>query len=600
MVTGPDIRQYLEIKTAMPTGFAADGSKVLVQSNLTGTMQLYVVPRTGGPLRQITDFAEPVSGSYLPVGDDIVMTMDAGGNERHQIYLLDDDGGVPRPITDDPDHIYRPGGTTRDGRLLAYASNARNGKDFDVYVRPLLPEVGEARIVFDQGGWCQPSGFSPDGAWLAVIRLTERNGDNDLYLVGVETGEVIHVSPHDDEASFTGPSWMPDSSAFFFVSDTGRDSEALARFDMRERRWDYVLERDWPMNCHVDWTGRRLLLDITEDGYTRAELLDPATLEVQDTVPLPGRGLASFRFSRDGRYLTYVFMSPVENSDVWLYDCDERTTTRLTTSPRAIPASDMVEPTLHRFASFDGEQVPVFLYQPTTPPTDGRGLPVIVWVHGGPEGQYLPNFNSLIQYFVARGFAVAAPNVRGSVGYGKRYHHLDDVRKRLDSVADLGALHGWLRSQPGVDGARAALMGGSYGGYMVLAGLAFQPELWAAGVDIVGISSLLTFLENTSIWRRAFREREYGSLEHDRDFLIEVSPITHVDRMRAPLFIIHGANDPRVPLGEAEQIYKVLCEKGVRTELVVYDDEGHGLAKLKNRLDAYPRAADFLVDVLGA
>jgi dipeptidyl aminopeptidase/acylaminoacyl peptidase len=210
----------------------------------------------------------------------------------------------------------------------------------------------------------------------------------------------------------------------------------------------------------------------------------------------------------------------------------------------------------------------------------------------------VPSFNPLIQYFVARGFAVAAPNVRGSTGYGKRFHHLDDVRKRLDSVADLGALHDWLATLPGVDATKAAVMGGSYGGYMVLAGLAFQPERWAAGVDVVGISSLVTFLENTSPWRRKFREREYGSLEHDREFLESASPINRVDDMRAPLLIIHGANDPRVPLSEAEQIHKILSEKGVRCDLLVYEDEGHGLAKLKNRLDAYPKAADFLEDVL--
>ena len=203
------------------------------------------------------------------------------------------------------------------------------------------------------------------------------------------------------------------------------------------------------------------------------------------------------------------------------------------------------------------------------------------------------------QYLVASGFAVAQPNVRGSTGYGKRFEHLDDVRLRLDSVRDLAALHAWLGAAGRHDVARAVLYGGSYGGYMTLAGLAFQPELWAAGIAVVPISSFVTFLEHTSEWRRAFREREYGSLEHDREFLVEASPITHVDAIRAPLILIHGANDPRVPLGEAEQIHAALRGRGIRSELLVYDDEGHGLAKLKNRLDAYPQAVDFLSEVLG-
>jgi dipeptidyl aminopeptidase/acylaminoacyl peptidase len=219
-------------------------------------------------------------------------------------------------------------------------------------------------------------------------------------------------------------------------------------------------------------------------------------------------------------------------------------------------------------------------------------------IHGGPEAQLRPIFSPLAQYFVTNGYAVAAPNVRGSTGYGKRYEHLDDVHKRLDSVRDLVALHDWLDTVDRVDAGRAILYGGSYGGYMVLAGLAFHPERWAAGIETVGISSLVSFLENTAPWRRAVREREYGSLDRDREFLLEVSPLTHVDRIRAPLVIIHGANDPRVPVGEARQIHSSLTERGVPCELLVYDDEGHGLKRLHNRLDAYPRAIAFLENVL--
>jgi dipeptidyl aminopeptidase/acylaminoacyl peptidase len=224
-------------------------------------------------------------------------------------------------------------------------------------------------------------------------------------------------------------------------------------------------------------------------------------------------------------------------------------------------------------------------------------------VHGGPEAQFrpgwLPSFTPLTQYLVSRRIAVAAPNVRGSTGYGKRYEHLDDVELRLDSVRDLGALHGWLAAQPDLDGDRVAIYGRSYGGYMVLAALAFQPELWAAGVESVGISNLVSFLENTSAYRRAAREREYGRLDRDRDFLVEASPLTHVDAIRAPLFVQHGANDPRVPLGETEQIHRVLTEKGIRCDLLVHEDEGHGISRRENRVEFFERAAAFLEDELG-
>jgi dipeptidyl aminopeptidase/acylaminoacyl peptidase len=216
-----------------------------------------------------------------------------------------------------------------------------------------------------------------------------------------------------------------------------------------------------------------------------------------------------------------------------------------------------------------------------------------VVIHGGPEGQSKQNFNPFVQALSQAGYTVIVPNVRGSVGYGKRWYSLDDVRLRLDSVADLASIHTYLSSL-GLDPRRSALWGGSYGGYMVLAGVAFQPNLWAAGVDIVGISSLVTFLENTAAYRRGVREREYGSLEVDHEFLEMASPLTRINDIEAPLFVIHGANDPRVPVSEAHQLHTALTGNGVECELLIYGDEGHGLAKRANRLDAYPKAFAFL------
>jgi dipeptidyl aminopeptidase/acylaminoacyl peptidase len=316
-------------------------------------------------------------------------------------------------------------------------------------------------------------------------------------------------------------------------------------------------------------------------------------------VPLPGRGVVEHPvFSPDGSRLAYSFSSPVEPHDIYLFDVEAGTSTRLTTSPRSVKVETLVEPTLHRFQSFDGESVPVFLFEP-----EGDGpFPVVVTVHGGPESQWLPwfapSFAPLTQFLVSRGYAVAAPNVRGSTGYGKRYEHLDDIGKRLDSVADLAALHAWLSEQPRIDGARAVVYGRSYGGYMVLAALALQPELWAAGIECVGISSLVTFLENTSPYRRAAREREYGSLERDRALLIEASPMTHIDAIRAPLFIQHGRNDPRVPVSESEHIHAVLTQKGVESELLIFEDEGHTVEKLPNRIELFTRMTAFLDRVL--
>jgi len=270
----------------------------------------------------------------------------------------------------------------------------------------------------------------------------------------------------------------------------------------------------------------------------------------------------------------------------------------LTRSVDSLGEAVLAAPEPHRVPAAGGELVPCMVYRPADPRTPVAGSAVVL-VHGGPEAQARQRFDVYVQALVAAGHTVLVPNVRGSAGYGKRWYTADDGRRRLDSVADLAALHAYL-PKLGLDQSRAALWGGSYGGYMVLAGLAFQPELWAAGVDIVGIASLVTFLENTSAYRRAYREREYGTLARDREFLHEVSPLTRVGQITAPLFIIHGANDPRVPLSEAEQIHAALTDRGRECELLVYPDEGHGLAKRANRADSLPKAIAFLARHLAA
>jgi protease II len=601
------LRDYLETRIAMPANFSPEGGRVLVLSDLTGTVQLYTVAREGGDLQRLTSFREPVAGGFLPNADRVLMQMDEGGNERLQLYLLNAEAGgrtgEPEKLVHSPDFIHRFGGATRDGTLFAYGCNRRNGVDFDVYVGRLngserAPDGSDDRRLFAPGGWCEPAGFSPDGRWLAVLRPTERrSGDNDLYLLDVAGDEVVHVSPHDEEAAFGPPAWLPDSRSFFFATSDRRDTVGIARYDLASRSWEYVIEREWDLLCHTDWTGAHLLVEANQDGYSRLELLDPATLAVRREVQLPGKGVVTNPvFSQDGRWLAYFFTSSAEPGDVWLYDTETEESRRLTDSPKPVPPAELVEPELHHVSSFDGEVLPVFLFTPRKPRS--RPAPVVVMIHGGPEGQFRPVFNPVLQYFAAQGYAVAGPNVRGSTGYGKRFEHLDDVRLRLDSVRDLAALHDWLRATGTLDPDRVVLVGGSYGGYMVLAGLAFHPERWAAGIDIVGISNLVTLLENTAPWRRKVREPEYGLVERDRDFLLEASPITHVDRITAPVFIIHGANDPRVPLSEAEQIYRALGERGIPCELAVYPDEGHGLGKLPNRIDAFTKAIAFLERVL--
>jgi dipeptidyl aminopeptidase/acylaminoacyl peptidase len=316
-------------------------------------------------------------------------------------------------------------------------------------------------------------------------------------------------------------------------------------------------------------------------------------------VPLPAGGtiidgrLPGPRWSADSAAVTFSLTAAERPGDVLVAQAATGAVARVTDSAAALDGIAVSRPESRVVPTPDGEQVSCLVYRASPDGDPALAGSAVLLVHGGPEAQSRRNFSPYVQALAAAGHTVLVPNVRGSTGYGKRWYALDDVEGRLGSVADLAALHAYL-PQLGLDPARAALWGGSYGGYMVLAGLAFQPDLWAAGVDIVGISSLVTFLENTSAYRRAYREREYGTLARDREFLHAVSPLTRIDQVRAPLFIIHGANDPRVPLSEAEQIHAALTGRGQECELVVYGDEGHGLAKRSNRADAVPRAVAFL------
>jgi dipeptidyl aminopeptidase/acylaminoacyl peptidase len=582
--------------------------RVLARRDVSGTMQLCEL--TSGDLVDLTSLPEPVaSAHYVPGTRRGVLAIDEGGNERHQLYLIDlDDAAAAivagfdrlRPFTSDPRFGHEFAGFSPDGRTLAYVSNRANGVDFDLWLYDL--ERDEHRLLHAGGAWYQPaSGFSPSGQFVSVLRPGARPLDFDLVLVDVASGEARIPLAHPEEAALVGPpAWLSDS-VFYASSNVGRDFATIVGHDLDTGETTTVSGTGERFDAEVVSAGGAIVVIENRDGASTMWRYDPRTGERGEDIPLPEPGVTQAWFleapigSRDGSRLYYTLSTPRLAGDVYGHDLSDRATLRLTHSPAELAPDALVTPELGEVESFDGERIPLFIFRPRS--AESRP-PVVVEVHGGPEAQAMRLFDPEIQALVAVGYAVVVPNVRGSTGYGKRYASLDDTTKRLDSVQDLRSVHGALESL-GFDPARAVLWGGSYGGYMTLAGLAFQPELWAAGVDIVGVSNLATFLENTSEYRRAHREREYGSLANDRDFLIEASPLTHVDAIRAPLFVIHGRNDPRVPVGEAEQLVANLGRRGVRHELLIYDDEGHGLARLANQLDAYPRAIEFLDEVLG-
>ncbi|WP_328303169.1 alpha/beta fold hydrolase [Actinomycetospora sp. NBC_00405] len=589
------LHRLLEATTWRAFDVDAQG-RILAGHDASGTVQL-VELRPDGERVALTALPGACHGRYLPGTRRVVVSHDAGGDERAQLSLLDpdavtepvgEDGLVP--LVHDPAYIHGLVEVLPTGEVV-YTTNRRNGVDFDLVVRRVGD--GTETVLYDGGGMVGGAAVSHDGTRALMTRPGRPALSSQvLLLAGDTTTELTDAGEH---ARYLGPQWLPQGESAVITTDSGRDHLGVARLDVRsgELTW-LVTDDEHDVTARLSPDGETLLVVTDDDGTSRLAVHD-VDGTFRHAVGLPAElrgGVADFlavpRWSPDGTGLAITWTDPATPADVLLVDAARGRSGVVASSREPLADLDLVAPTSHGVPTPDGETVPCFVYTPTQP----SGSSVTI-VHGGPEGQSVRAFSPIVQALVGAGHTVLVPNVRGSVGYGKRWYSLDDVELRLDSVADLAALHAYL-PRLGLDPARAALWGGSYGGYMVLAGLAFQPELWAAGVDIVGISSLVTFLENTSPYRRAHREREYGSLERDRAFLERASPLTRIGDVRAPLFVIHGANDPRVPLSEAEQVAAAVRANGVEVEMVVYDDEGHGLAKRANRLDAYPRAVAFL------
>jgi len=588
-----EFARYLKIRAAYGATWSPGGRRVAFLTDITGVPQAWEVTGEAGESpgwpEQLTFHDERASGiRYSPTENRLIYGMDAGGNERTQLFLLDGPAGEERDLTRAPDAIHYSGGFSPDGTRIAFTATRRNGTDFDVFVQDFDHPPGvEPETVWETDGYHTVADWAPDGSFLIVSRH-HSNLNNDLYRLDLGTGEAALLTPHEGDARFSGATVPPDGRCMFLATDRDGDFMRLARLDLSTLEVEYLTPDDWDVEeVELSRAGRWLAVSRNVEGYSDFVLFNGRGRRIPG--PEMSRGiLGGFEFSPDGNRLAFTLTGPNRNPDVWVVALPDGEPRRLTRSSTAgIPPRTFRSPEVVRYPTFDGREIPALFYEPET----AANAPVVISVHGGPESQSRPLFAPVTQYLLGRGYAVFSPNVRGSTGYGKTFTHLDDVYLRMDSVKDLAHAAHWLRDR---GHERVAVMGGSYGGFMVLAALTEYPELWTAGVDIVGIANMVTFLENTGSYRRALREPEYGSLERDREFLASISPIHKADEITAPLMVIHGKNDPRVPVGEAEQIVQRVHENGGTVEYLLYEDEGHGLAKLKNRLDAYPKIATFL------
>lgn len=614
------IERFLNIRSAGGPTFSPDGRFVAFLTNTTGVSQLWQVPVEGGWPVQLTFSSESVrTAHYNPRRHELIYSMDVGGNERTQLFSLAGlgagndhglgDGWASEDLTRQPNAIHAFGGWNHEGTKFAFSANREDPSRFDLYVQSLTggPSAPPSAKLVQKGpgGYYQPAGWSPDDKFL-LVRRAESNFNQDLFLVDVAKGEARPLIRHQGDTQFHGPQWAADGKSIFCASTSGgRDLNALARIDVATGRLAYLDTPEHEVEeIEVSPKGRWLAWLVNVEGKSELRLRDLKTGQTRVAPGLPLGVVTQLAFAPDDSRLALAFDGPRHNLDVWTWDLmvgkaeakPAAMLRQITRASRAgLPFSRFVEPELIHYKSFDGKMIPAWWYPPVAGQAgDSRLAPAIVYPHGGPESQTRPSFNAIFQYFLQAGYGILAPNVRGSSGYGTAYMNLDNTVKRMDSVADLAHAAYWLRDEKKADPKRLAVYGGSYGGFMVLAQVTHYPDLWAAGIDVVGICNFVTFMEKTGAYRRSHREAEYGNLREHREFFEKISPIHHVDKIKCPMMVIHGANDPRVPIAEAEQIVAALKKRDIPVEYLRYEDEGHGLAKLKNRLDSYPKMVAFL------
>lgn len=565
---------------------------IMYTSNKSGDTQLWEKNLANGEEIQLTHGKERVFGQHADRDTEtLVFSMDVGGNENAQVFMLKKGMKEPKHLTSNNKVRHMIGGIK--GKRLVVAENERDEQSFDISVIDL--DSGEKTTVLinrDHYNW--PSSLSPDGRFLTYNKL-KGESDNALWMVDTYTGQSLRIAPDERISAETQACWLPDSSGFYLLTDRVGEFISLAFYQVEDASFQLVKSYDWDVqSLAVTGEGKYLAVIKNVDGYSELQVYEREGMKEVALPPLP-KGVYAPYSTMDaiGSKLLFSISLPQEPENIYQLDLANKKLEQLTFNTVANTDKDsMVKPQLLRFSSFDGLHVPFFLYVPKG--KEASNLPVMIDIHGGPEGQEMPAFNPFLQYMLAEGIAVVAPNVRGSTGYGKTYTHLDDVEKRLDSVRDIEELVKFLVKQGIADEKRIGVMGVSYGGFMTLSCAARLPRLWACAIDTVGMFNLVTFLENTAPYRRLHRESEYGSLEKNRQLLYDVSPVSKVDDILAPLMVVHGANDPRVPVGEAEQVVQRLKDRGVQVEYLLYADEGHGISKLKNKLDCYPKMASFI------
>lgn len=583
-----DVGRYLEFRAAAFNSWHPVRREMLITTRFADAAQLHLVKLPSGARRQLTFFPDPVAGgSFQPeTGNYIVFTQDAGGGEFYQLYRYDLADGRVTLLTDGKS---RNMGArwARSGKQLAYTSTQRNGKDTDIWILdPARPESRRMVLEVVGGGW-RIADWSHDETKLLLEEYISIN-ESYLHRLDLRTGAKELLTPKGaGKISWSGGQFAKDDRTVFTTSDQGGEFRRLVELDLRAKSARVLTPNlAWDVEgFDLSADGKTLAFTSNEDGASVLHLMDARTGRELKAPKLPLGVIGGLAWHENNRDLGFSLSAAKSPADAWSLDVKTGQLTRWTESETGgLDASQFVEPERVQFKSFDGLTLSALVYRPDPRKFPGP-RPAILSIHGGPEGQSRPVFQARNNYYLNElGVALVYPNVRGSAGYGKTFLTLDNGFKREDSVKDIGALIAWLRQDRRTDADRLCVYGGSYGGYMVLASLVHYSDQLRCGVDVVGISNFLTFLKNTQDYRRDLRRVEYGD---ERDpamaaHLEKISPANHADKIKRPLLVVQGKNDPRVPASESEQMVKAIRDRGGQVWYLMAKDEGHGFAKKKN------------------
>lgn len=589
------MNQYQNTRSAGLSGWLPNGEGILISTRFGETAQIHHVQTPGGARRQITFFPEPINGASINPDKskkEFLFLKDVGGNEFAQIYLFDLKSGSYKLLSDGKS---LNGGVnwSNKGDKFAYYSTQRNGKDYDLYINDF---TSAPKMILQVDGSWSVADWSPDDKSLLIEKSVSAS-ESYFYHLDIASGKLEQINPTTEKYAYGGAAFSKDGKGIFITSDQNSEFQVLKYYDLRSKQFtNLTKEIPWDVvGFTLSNKGDKLAFTTNEGGIYKLYLLNTKSKKYSELKNLPQGIIGGFAFSPDDKELTFASNTSTTPGDIFSVNLKTNLLTRWTFSEvGGLNTDNFTSPELIHYPTFDSlngkaRMIPAYLFKPK----NKKGpVPVVITIHGGPEGQYLPSFSSFTQFLVNElGVAVLAPNVRGSTGYGKTYLSLDNWENREKSVEDIGKLLDWIATQPDLNAKKVCVYGGSYGGYMVLSSMTHFNDRLACAIDVVGISNFVTFLENTQAYRRDLRRVEYGDerIPEMKQFLNKISPTTNANKITKPLFVVQGLNDPRVPATEAEQIVKVVRENLGSVWYLLAKDEGHGFRK-KSNIDYYNNA----------